>query len=51
MLVHEVKEVNEQEAELQLEVVAAFAKVRVEKQRVAQENWNARWNTPSCGGG
>lgn len=44
VLVHgEVEEVNEQEAELQLEAVAAFAKVSVEKQRVAQENWNAKW--------
>tara|TARA_B100000524_G_scaffold258334_1_gene140223 strand:+ start:1906 stop:2781 length:876 start_codon:yes stop_codon:yes gene_type:complete len=44
VLVHgEAEEVNEQEAELQLEAVAAFAKVSVEKQRVAQENWNAKW--------
>ena len=41
----EVEEVNEQEADLQLEAVAAFAKVRVEKHRVAQENWNAKWES------
>ena len=46
VLVHgEVEEVNEQEADLQLEAVAAFAKVRVEKHRVAQENWNAKWES------
>ena len=46
VLVHgEVEEVNEQEADLQLEAVAAFAKVRVEKYRVAQENWNAKWES------
>ena len=46
VLVHgEVEEVNEQEADLQLEAVAAFATVRVEKQRVAQENWNAKWES------
>ena len=46
VLVHgEAEEVNEQEAELQLEAVAAFAKVSVEKQRVAQENWNAKWES------
>ena len=46
VLVHgEVEEVNEQEADLQLETVAAFATVNVEKQRVAQENWNAKWES------
>lgn len=46
VLVHgEVEEVNEQEADLQLEAVAAFATVRVDKQRVAQENWNAKWES------
>ena len=46
VLVHgEVEEVNEQEADLQLEAVAAFATVSVEKQRVAQENWNAKWES------
>ncbi|MGB0248288.1 MAG: 50S ribosomal protein L11 methyltransferase, partial [Flavobacteriales bacterium] len=46
VLVHgELEEVNEQEADLQLEAVAAFAKVRVEKHRVAQENWNAKWES------
>ena len=46
VLVHgEVEEVNEQEADLQLETVAAFATVRVDKQRVAQENWNAKWES------
>lgn len=46
VLVHgEVEEVNEQEADLQLEAVAAFATVRVEKHRVAQENWNAKWES------
>ena len=46
VLVHgEVEEVNEQEADLQLEAVAAFAKVRIEKHRVAQENWNAKWES------
>ena len=46
VLVHgEVEEVNEQEADLQLEAVAAFATVRVDKQRVTQENWNAKWES------
>lgn len=46
VLVHgEVEEVNEQEADLQLEAVAAFATVTVEKHRVAQENWNAKWES------
>ena len=46
VLVHgEVEEVNEQEADQQLEAVAAFATVSVEKQRVAQENWNAKWES------
>ena len=46
VLVHgEVEEVNEQAAELQLEAVATFATVSVEKQRVAQENWNAKWES------
>ena len=46
VLVHgEVEEVNEQVAELQLEAVATFATVSVEKQRVAQENWNAKWES------
>ena len=46
VLVHgEVEEVNEQEADLQLEAVAAFAAVRVDKQRVTQENWNAKWES------
>ena len=46
VLVHgEVEEVNELEADLQLEAVAAFATVSVEKQRVAQENWNAKWES------
>ena len=45
VLVHgDVEEVDEQEAEMQLEAVAAFAKVRVGKHRVAQENWNAKWD-------
>ena len=46
VLVHgDVEEVNEQEAEMQLEAVSAFAAVRVEKRRVAQENWNAKWES------
>ena len=46
VLVHgEVEEVNEQNADLQLEAVAAFATVTVEKHRVAQENWNAKWES------
>ena len=46
VLVHgEVEEVNEQEADLQLKAVATFAAVNVEKQRVAQENWNAKWES------
>lgn len=46
VLVHgEVEEVDEQEADQQLEAVAAFATVRVDKQRVAQENWNAKWES------
>lgn len=46
VLVHgEVEEVNEQEADAQLESVAAFATVTVEKLRVAQENWNAKWES------
>ena len=40
-----MRQVNEQEADLQLEAVAAFATVSVEKQRVAQENWNAKWES------
>ena len=46
VLVHgDVEEVDEQEAEMQLEAVSAFATVRVEKRRVAQENWNAKWES------
>ena len=35
----------EMKADLQLEAVAAFATVSVEKRRVAQENWNAKWES------
>ena len=46
VLVHgDVEEVDEHEAEMQLEAVSAFATVRVEKRRVAQENWNAKWES------
>lgn len=40
-----VEEVNEKEAEKQLAQIKAFASVKIEKQKVLQENWNAKWES------
>lgn len=40
-----VEEVNEKEAEKQLAQIMAFASVKIEKQKVLQENWNAKWES------